>query len=107
MDPQRCPFCHLDQSRIGLEEDAAVALPDAFPVAEGHMLVVPTRHVASLFELPDKELAAIWRLVAEVRGKLAMELKPDGRTPTLTSEPVLPTRCAKRANPRLRHCWGR
>jgi diadenosine tetraphosphate (Ap4A) HIT family hydrolase len=55
-----------------------VAIPDAFPVAEGHLLVVPKRHVASLFDLSDKEHAAIWRLVAQVRGKLASELQPDG-----------------------------
>jgi diadenosine tetraphosphate (Ap4A) HIT family hydrolase len=75
---QRCPFCHLENSRITLENDCAVAIPDAFPVAEGHMLVVPKRHVASLFDLPDEEQAALWRLVAQVRGKLATELRPDG-----------------------------
>jgi diadenosine tetraphosphate (Ap4A) HIT family hydrolase len=81
MDPKRsCPFCHLEQSRIALENDAAVAFPDAFPIAEGHMLVVPRRHVTSLFDLPNEEQAAIWRLVAQVRGKLAAELKPDGFT---------------------------
>jgi diadenosine tetraphosphate (Ap4A) HIT family hydrolase len=80
MEPQRCPFCHLENSRIVLQNDAAVALLDAFPVAEGHMLVVPRRHVASLFDVPDEEQAAIWRLVAEVRQKLAAELNPDGFT---------------------------
>ena len=47
-------------------------------VAEGHSLVVPKRHVASLFDLPDEEQAALWRLVALVRGNLMAELKPDG-----------------------------
>ena len=75
---QRCPFCHLEKSRITLENDCAVAIPDAFPVAEGHMLVVPKRHVASLFNLPEEEQAALWRLVALVRGKLMDELRPDG-----------------------------
>jgi diadenosine tetraphosphate (Ap4A) HIT family hydrolase len=31
-----------------------------------------------LFDLPEEELAALWRLVALVRGKLRAELKPDG-----------------------------
>ena len=74
---QHYPFCHLESSRIAVENDCAVAIPDAFPVAEGHMLVVPKRHVASLYDLPDDEQAAIWRLVAQVRGKLASELRPD------------------------------
>jgi diadenosine tetraphosphate (Ap4A) HIT family hydrolase len=73
-----CPFCNLDPGRIRLENAAAIALPDAFPVAEGHTLVVPRRHVASLFDLSEEEQAAVWRLVAEVRAKLATELHPDG-----------------------------
>jgi diadenosine tetraphosphate (Ap4A) HIT family hydrolase len=78
MDLHPCPFCHLEKSRITLENECAVAFADAFPVAEGHTIVIPKRHVASLFGLPDDEQAAIWRLVAQVRGKLASELKPDG-----------------------------
>jgi diadenosine tetraphosphate (Ap4A) HIT family hydrolase len=78
MDQQRCPFCHLEKSRITLDNDYAVAFPDAYPVVEGHMLVVPKRHVASLFDLSDEEQAALWRLVALVRGKLLSELRPDG-----------------------------
>jgi diadenosine tetraphosphate (Ap4A) HIT family hydrolase len=52
--------------------------PDAFPVTQGHTLIVPKRHVASLFDLPDEEQVALWKLVAQVRGKLASELQPDG-----------------------------
>jgi len=78
MDQNRCPFCHLEQSRITLEVDSATAFPDAFPVTEGHTLVVPKRHITSLFDLPEEEQAALWRLVALVRGKLMDELKPDG-----------------------------
>jgi diadenosine tetraphosphate (Ap4A) HIT family hydrolase len=61
-----------------LENEAARAFPDAFPVTEGHTLVVPKRHVASLFDLPEEEQAAIWSLVALVRAKLLDGLKPDG-----------------------------
>ena len=32
-------------------------LPDAFPIAQGHTLVVPKRHVARLFDLSEEELA--------------------------------------------------
>jgi diadenosine tetraphosphate (Ap4A) HIT family hydrolase len=78
MDQRRCPFCHLENSRVALENDCAAAVPDAFPVAAGHTLVVPKRHVASLFDLPEEEQAALWRLVALVRGKLMAELRPDG-----------------------------
>jgi diadenosine tetraphosphate (Ap4A) HIT family hydrolase len=78
MDQHGCPFCHLAQSRVHLESEFAAAFLDAFPVSEGHTLVVPKRHVASLFDLPEAEQAALWRLVALVRGKLLAELQPDG-----------------------------
>ena len=78
MDRNDCPFCRLEKSRIRLESEFAAAIPDGFPVTEGHTLVVPKRHVASLFDLPDEEQAAVWRLVAQVRAKLMAELKPDG-----------------------------
>lgn len=76
--PTSCPFCNLASDRVRLENEAALAFPDAFPVAEGHTLVVPKRHVASLFDLSEEEHAAVWRLVAAVRAKLATELHPNG-----------------------------
>ena len=78
MDQTECPFCQLEKSGIYMATDSAAAFPDAFPVAEGHTLVVPKRHVASLFDLSEAELAALWFLVAQVRAKLMDELKPDG-----------------------------
>ncbi len=78
MEKSRCPFCDLEASRIQMANEVAVAVFDGFPIAEGHTLVVPKRHVASLFDLSEEEQAALWRLVAQVRAKLAAALKPDG-----------------------------
>jgi len=55
-----CPFCCLETNRIRLESEFAVAFLDGFPVTQGHTLVIPKRHVASLFDLPDEERAAVW-----------------------------------------------
>jgi diadenosine tetraphosphate (Ap4A) HIT family hydrolase len=78
MNENQCPFCDLEAPSIMLESDSAVALRDAFPVAEGHTLVIPKRHVASLFDLPEEDQAAVWKLVAFVRERLIDQLKPDG-----------------------------
>src|SRR5262249_24520400 len=78
MDQHDCPFCRPERSRIRLESRSALALLDAFPVTQGHTLVVPRRHVASLFDLPEEEQAAVWMLVAQVRAVLLAELRPDG-----------------------------
>jgi len=78
MDQHDCPFCRLEKNRIRLESEFAVSFLDGFPVSNGHTLVVPKRHVASLFELPAEEQAAVWTLVTQVRALLLTELQPDG-----------------------------
>jgi diadenosine tetraphosphate (Ap4A) HIT family hydrolase len=75
-----CPFCNLEPDRIRDENEFAVAVLDLFPVADGHSLVVPKRHVASLFDLPESEQAAVWELVTRVRAHFAAEQKPEGFT---------------------------
>jgi histidine triad (HIT) family protein len=64
-----CLFCRL----IGEGEhvhaaDGFVAIRDIDPVAETHLLVLPTRHVDTFKEVgafPDEEAAAMLRFVAE------------------------------------------
>ena len=72
-----CPFCNLPKQRIILQTGTTLVFFDSFPVTEGHTLVIPKRHVASIFELPAEELAALWEQMAVVRNLLA-DLKPDG-----------------------------
>lgn len=48
-------------------------LRDGYPVSLGHSLVVPVRHIASLFDLPADEIAAVWAEVARVREQLSAE----------------------------------
>jgi diadenosine tetraphosphate (Ap4A) HIT family hydrolase len=67
-----CPFCQRLASADVTEANAhAVAFADGYPVAPGHTLVVPRRHVASVFDLAAEEYAALWALVAAVRARLA------------------------------------
>jgi len=55
-----------------------LAFYDAFPVSEGHALVIPKRHVASIFELPLEELVTLWSQVTTVRSALTDKFRPDG-----------------------------
>jgi len=54
-------------SRKWIENEHAIAFADAFPVTDGHTLVIPRRHVSSIYELSAEEQSAVWDLVAEVR----------------------------------------
>jgi diadenosine tetraphosphate (Ap4A) HIT family hydrolase len=69
-----CPFCSPAPPVLWLESPSAVALWDGFPISEGHTLVVPRNHLASLFDLPASELAAVWEFVARVRSELRNRL---------------------------------
>ena len=63
-----CPFCQrLASGDVTGANAQAVAFADAYPVAAGHTLVVPRRHVASVFDLGPEEYAALWEVVGSVR----------------------------------------
>ena len=72
----KCPFCQIRDDQVRLQNAAGLAIRDAYPVSEGHTLVVPKKHVASLFDLPAEEYAALWRLVAEVRHNCRPSFRP-------------------------------
>lgn len=74
-----CPFCvRAADGETVAANAAAVAFPDAFPVAAGHTLACPRRHVADLFALGADEWAGVWTLVREVQRLLATEVDADG-----------------------------
>jgi diadenosine tetraphosphate (Ap4A) HIT family hydrolase len=73
-----CPFCSI--RAFVVETEHIVAFHDRFPVAEGHTLVVPRRHVDSVFDLTRAEFDTLWQVVTEVRERLRRELQPNGFT---------------------------
>ncbi|MFN9194852.1 MAG: HIT family protein [Pseudomonadota bacterium] len=57
-----CPFCALPPARIVHRSEHAVVIRDAFLLTRGHSLVLPRRHVGSLFALEraEPERADYW-----------------------------------------------
>ncbi len=53
-------------------------LRDAYPISQGHALVVPRQHVARLYDFPEDTQAALWQLASETRRRIDEELRPDG-----------------------------
>lgn len=78
MKETACPFCTLPESRVILANHQAVAVADGFPISPGHTLIIPRRHVESIFELNAKEVNALIMLLAKAKNVLADEQKPDG-----------------------------
>lgn len=73
-----CVFCNIAPADIIAENDLAFAFFDRFPVNNGHVLIVPRRHVATYFDASEEELDAINRLLVAVKGKLDQAFAPDG-----------------------------
>lgn len=78
MKETACPFCTLPESRVILANHQAVAVADGFPISPGHALIIPRRHVESIFELNAEEINSLIMLLAEAKNVLAEEQKPDG-----------------------------
>ena len=73
-----CPFCDIEPRRPILSNDLAFAVRDAFPVSEGHTLIIPRRHIANWWETNFDEQAAMLELLEEAKAALDEELHPDG-----------------------------
>jgi ATP adenylyltransferase len=68
-----CLFCGQLDSRIVAENELAYVIRDAFPVTEGHTLVIPKRHVKDYFGLEQPELNAINQLLEQQKQTLEAE----------------------------------
>lgn len=76
--PQRCPFCNPPQDSIVRESEFGLVIRDGFPVAAGHLLVIPRRHVASFFELDPLEQADLLNLIVSAQRLIRDQVQPDG-----------------------------
>jgi diadenosine tetraphosphate (Ap4A) HIT family hydrolase len=72
-----CIFCHLDHSILA-ETKLSFAFLDGLPVSNGHTLVIPKRHVGSLWEMTAEEYTDAFDLVRQVKGILQKKFEPQG-----------------------------
>ena len=80
-DPD-CVFCKIVAGAIPcfkLHEDrATLAFMDVNPVHDGHCLVIPKAHYATVFELPAEAFAAAGETAIRVARAVNAALAPDG-----------------------------
>lgn len=76
-----CIFCKIIQgdiqSTILYEDDHIVVFPDIHPKAKIHVLVIPKRHITSLFEVTDADAKLISQMICKLP-KLAKQLGAKG-----------------------------
>ena len=73
-----CLFCQLAAADIVAENAFHVVIRDRFPVSLGHSLLIPKRHVASLFELTAEEFNALHELLHLTKQQLDTQHQPAG-----------------------------
>jgi len=74
-----CPFCEFGRAQEPVARRGTFfAKYDKYPVSSGHMLLIPYRHVETIFELDEYEWADLFSLLLEVRDILQDRFKPDG-----------------------------
>ncbi|MBR9681285.1 MAG: HIT family protein [Candidatus Altiarchaeota archaeon] len=70
-----CIFCKIVEGKEKAwkvyEDDACIAFLDAFPVTEGHALIITKHHITDVFDLEEKEFMHLF----EVARKLALKMK--------------------------------
>ncbi len=73
-----CLFCHPRRDEIILETEHALLIKDSFPVSPGHCLVVPRRHIATVFEASEAENQDFYYLIGEAKKHIEKTQSPDG-----------------------------
>ena len=80
-EKQSCIFCDIVAGKVKANvvyEDAnLVVIMDAFPVTEGHLLVIPKGHLKDVLSLDEKQTAEIFNLARKSGNVLAKELDAD------------------------------
>jgi histidine triad (HIT) family protein len=82
MADRNCIFCDIVAGAVPsftLYEDAeTLAFMDINPVHDGHCLVIPKAHFATVFDIAPDAFAAVARTTAIVATAVDAALKPDG-----------------------------
>ncbi len=77
-DSLSCIFCNIEKERIKVENEAAYAIYDGFPVSKGHMLIIPKKHFSNYFEADSQTKEQLWKLIEECKEIVDNKYNPDG-----------------------------
>ncbi|MGI8578753.1 MAG: HIT family protein [Nocardioidaceae bacterium] len=82
MAAPECLFCRIlageHDAHVVWRSDDVVAFLDSRPVFKGHLLVVPTDHVPTLLDLPERLMVPLVTTVQRAAGAMATALGAQG-----------------------------
>jgi len=70
MTEQSCIFCKIvrkeSPATIVYEDRDVLAFLDIYPQNDGHTLVVPKKHYTTIYEVPDEEVARLYKVAKKI-----------------------------------------
>lgn len=79
-----CLFCKIVRkevpAKIIYEDDTILAMLDAFPDTDGHILVIPKKHYEDIYEVPSDVLVKMFEQGKITTKKLMEKLNKDALT---------------------------
>ena len=72
MQDPNCVFCKIVAgeipTRVIMQNEKAMALLDAFPLAAGHSLVIPKSHYSKVQQMSEQDAIAVFEIVWKLTG---------------------------------------
>lgn len=87
-----CIFCKIVKGEIPsnkvYEDKDTLAFLDIAPVNIGHVLVIPKKHFANIYETPEETLVQMIKVSKKIAHAVKSETKADGVNITMNNEPA-------------------
>ena len=67
---EECVFCNKKKQKIIYSSESMFVVRDRYPVTKLHTLIIPHRHVSNFFDLNDKELNDLSKILKKEKQSL-------------------------------------
>ncbi len=82
MDPKDCLFCKIIAGEVPskkvYEDGSTYVILDINPRNPGHMLVMPKKHYETIFEVPEKEVADLFKTAKKMAERCMSGVRAEG-----------------------------
>ena len=77
-----CIFCKIAAGEIPsvkvYEDDRVLAFMDINPISEGHLLIIPKAHAATIYEITEDDFLSVMSVTHKLAAAVKKALNPDG-----------------------------
>jgi histidine triad (HIT) family protein len=79
---ETCVFCKIVgkevPASVAYEDEKVIAFMSIQPINVGHTLVVPKKHYENIYEIPEDEIAYLYRIVKKLSHAVQKAVNADG-----------------------------